>query len=300
MPNHILITGASGLIGKQLTELLLSKNHKVSHLGRSVKKGAVPSYQWDIEKKYIDPRALEGIDTIIHLAGAGVSDHRWSEEWKKEILESRTHSSRLLFETLKQGKHQVKNVIAASAIGIYGFTMSNQLYNEESKPGDDFLAQVVRAWEEEVDQIQSLGIRVVKIRIGIVLSEKGGALKQMAKPVKLFVGSPLATGKQYVSWIHIDDLCGIFAKAVEDNRMTGAYNAVAPRAVTNKEITEAMAKALHRPLWIPSVPAFVLKIVVGEMANIVINGSNVSAEKVEEAGYAFRFKELSEALKDLL
>ena len=300
MSNNILITGASGLVGKELTELLLSRNHTVSHLGRSVKKGSVPSYRWDIEKKYIDPKALEGIDTIIHLAGAGVADKRWSSEWKKEILESRTHSSRLLFETLKQNKHQVKTFISASAIGIYGFTLSDKLYTEESEQGNDFLAQVVQAWEQEVDRVQTLDIRVVKIRIGIVLSEKGGALEQMTKPVKLFAGSPLASGKQYMSWIHIDDLCGIFAKAVEDNTMNGAYNGVAPYAVTNEAITKAIAQVLHRPMWAPNVPEFVLKIVVGEMANIVINGSNVSSRKIEDAGYRFKFIELTKALQNLL
>lgn len=300
MPHHILITGASGMIGKKLTELLLSRNHTVAHLGRTVKKGSVASYRWDVDKKYIDPKAVEGVDTIIHLAGAGVADKRWSEAWKKEILESRTHSSRLLFDTLKQNKHQVKNFISASAIGIYGFTLSNQLFHEESQPGNDFLAQVVKAWEHEVDQIQSLDIRVAKIRIGIVLGKEGGALEQMAKPVKLYVGSPLATGKQYMSWIHIDDLCGIFIKAVEDQTMHGAYNGVAPHPVTNEVMTKAMAHALHRPLWAPNVPAFVLKLAVGEMANIVINGSNVSAKKVEEAGYVFESPLLDQALNDLL
>jgi uncharacterized protein len=298
MPNHILITGASGLVGKELTSMLLDKKHQVAQLGRTKKSGAVPSFVWDVNNKSIDIKALEGIDTIIHLAGASVAGKRWSESWKKEILDSRVQSSQLLFETLKNNRHQVKTFISASAIGYYGFTLSDELFDEQSKPGNDFLAQVVKAWEHEVDQIESLGIRVVKIRVGIVLSKRGGALEQMAKPIKLFAGSPLASGNQYLSWIHLDDLCGIFAKAVEDTQMKGIYNGVAPTAVTNREMTRTIADVLHRPLLFPNVPAFVLKVVVGEMANIVINGSNVSSRKVEEAGYVFRFKELKKALED--
>jgi uncharacterized protein (TIGR01777 family) len=297
---NILITGASGLVGKKLTELLLHQNHRVSHLVRSPEKGTVPSFKWDIKKKYIDPKALEGIDTIIHLAGAGVADRRWNEEWKNEILESRTLSSRLLYETLKNTRHAVKSFISASAIGIYGFTLSDQLFTEESASGNDFLAQVVRAWEHEVDQIAQLNIRVAKIRIGVVLAKQGGALAQMALPVKWYVGSPLASGRQYISWIHIDDLCGIFMKAVEDQQLHGAYNGVAPHPVTNAELTKEIANALHKPLWAPNVPGFVLKLVVGEMAGIVINGSNVSAKKVERAGYEFKFKSIGSALNDLL
>ncbi len=297
--SNILITGATGLVGKKLTELLLSRNHRVAHLVRSPKQGTVPSFKWDIERKYIDPKALEGIDTIIHLAGAGVADKRWSEAWKKEILESRTRSSRLLYETLKNTKNEVKNFISASAIGLYGFTLSDKLFTEQSVSGNDFLAEVVRSWELEVDQIEQLNIRVVKIRIGIVLAKEGGALEQMAKPVKLFVGSPLASGKQYMSWIHIDDLCGIFIKAAEDQHMHGAYNGVAPHPVTNAALTKEIAKALHKPMWAPNVPGPVLKLVVGEMANIVINGSNVSSRKVEEAGYEFKFKSLNKTLSDL-
>jgi uncharacterized protein len=300
MPNHILITGASGLVGSRLTELLLVQGHKVFQLSRSAKPGKVPVFVWDVDKKYIDPKAFEGVDTIIHLAGAGVADKRWTEKHKKDILQSRTKSSELLFEKLNEGNHSVKNFISASAIGLYGFTMSDVLFTEDSKAGGDFLAQVVKAWEAEVDKISSLGIRVVKIRIGIVLSKDGGAFEQMARPVKLGVGSPLASGKQYMSWIHIDDLCGLFIKAMTDNKMTGAYNGVAPNAVTNKDMTHAIAKSLNKTLWAPNVPSFILRIILGEMAEAVINGSNISSQKAEEAGYEFKFKTLESALNDLV
>lgn len=300
MSRQILITGASGLIGARLTHLLIEQGHRVSHLSRSKKDGAIPTFVWDVKNKYLDPEALKGVDTIIHLAGAGVADKRWNEKSKKEILESRTHSTRLLCEKLREYNSDIKNVICASAIGYYGFTMSDKLFTEESEAGSDFLAHVVKEWEAEEDKISALGLRVAKIRIGVVLSEKDGALAQMALPVKLFVGSPLASGKQYLSWIHIDDLCGIFIKAINDDHLNGAYNGVAPHPVTNEEMTKAMAKVLKRPLWAPNVPAFVLKLVVGEMANIVINGSNVSSAKIENAGYQFKFPNLNEALKDVL
>jgi uncharacterized protein len=296
----ILITGASGLVGTQLTDLLLKKGYRVAHLGRSAKSGKVPSYVWNVKKRTIDAAALNGIDTIIHLAGAGVADKRWTPERKREILESRTESSLLLYETLKKEKHSVKSVISASAIGIYGFGLDdNVIMTEESKPGTDYLSDVVVQWEHAVDQIASLGIRVAKIRIGIVLSEKGGALQEMSQPIKLWVGSPLGTGRQLLSWIHINDLCEMFVKAVENNSMSGPYNAVSIHPATNREMTKVIAGVLRKPLWAPAVPAVVLRLVVGEMAQIVLNGSHISSEKIQRAGFQFQFTDLETALRDL-
>ena len=300
IPKKILITGASGLVGSRLTEMLLESGHQVVHLGRSRKSGTIPSFIWDIEKGYIDEAAFEGVTAIVHLAGAGVADKRWTSKRKDEILESRTKSSALLFNYLNTLKHTVDTVVSASAIGIYGFGQSDEVFTENSKPAHDFLAQVVTAWEHEVDAITKLGIRVAKMRIGIVLSEKGGALLEMVKPIRYFLGAPLGTGKQQTSWIHLDDVCGMFMKAIEDHKMSGAYNVTGPYAVTNRELTRAIAKQINRPLLLPPVPAFVLKIIVGEMAEIVVNGSNVSSAKIQQAGYAFKFSTLEKALKDLL
>jgi uncharacterized protein (TIGR01777 family) len=171
---------------------------------------------------------------------------------------------------------------------------------EDDGPGSDFLANVVKTWETEVNRIDSLGVRVVKIRIGIVLSDKGGALREMALPARWGVGSPLGTGKQWTSWIHMDDLCNIFVKGVEDGSMNGTYNAVAPNPVMNKELTRAIARALHRPFWAPAVPGFVLRLVVGEITDIIVNGSRVSSEKIQRAGFRFQYPELGPALKHLL
>ena len=300
MHKNILITGASGLVGSRLTELLLQKVYQVSHLSRSNKGGPIPIFQWNVSKQEIEKAAIEQTDTIIHLAGAGIADKRWTDKQKKEILDSRVKSTQLLYEALRQGKHNVKTFVAASAIGIYGFARSDIVFNEDSKPADDFLADVVRQWEAAVDKIEALGIRVVKIRIGILLSDRGGALKEMMQPIKWGVGSPLGNGKQYLSWIHIDDVCRIFIKAIEDEEMRGAYNAVSPSPTTNKELTVAIARVLRKPLWLPNVPSFVLKMLLGEMADLVLKGCQVSAAKIQKEGYQFLFTDLAVALNDLL
>ena len=298
MAKKILITGASGLIGAKLTSQLQAKTHSVAHLGRKKKEGPIASFVWDVNQNNIDLSALENTDTIVHLAGANVSDKRWTASWKKEILDSRVQSTKLLVETLKNNKHTVKTFVSASAIGYYGFE-GDSVFTEDSAAGKDFLAQVTKQWEEEVDKVASLGIRVVKIRIGIVLSEKGGALEKMVLPIKYGIGSPLGSGKQYVSWIHINDLCQMFIKAIEDENMKGAYNASA-NWVTNAEMTKAIANILKRLLFAPKVPSFVLKIVLGEMAEIVLNGSKISSEKMRKTGFQFQFESLNEALIDLL
>jgi uncharacterized protein (TIGR01777 family) len=297
MSGKILITGASGLIGSKLSDSL-SKNHSIVHLGRTKRSGRFPSFIWNVEKQEIDPQALDEVETIIHLAGANVGDKRWTAPWKKEILNSRIQSTQLLFDSLKNKPNSIRTFVSASAIGYYGFE-GDSVFDEESKPGNDFLAQVTKQWEDEVDKINSLGIRVVKIRTGVVLSKSGGALEKMAQPVKFGVGSPLGSGSQYISWIHIDDLCSIFTKAIEDEKMNGAYNA-ATNWVTNAALTSSIAKTLDKPLWLPNVPAFVLKLILGEMADIVLNGAKVSSERIKNAGFQFKFTNLEDALNDLL
>lgn len=295
--SRILITGASGLVGTRLTQLLLEKGHEVSHLGRSKKSGGVKSFVWDVKKGTIDSEAVQGIDTVIHLAGSGIADERWTKERKQDILESRTKSTALLVQTLNEGYSSVKTLVSASAIGYYGMTLDAKEFTESSRPGEGFLADVVTAWEHEADQLKNK--RLVKIRIGVVFSENDGALKEIARPVRWGVGAPLGTGQQYVSWIHLDDLCAIFIKGVEDETMYGAYNATAG-SVTNRELTSAIAKTLHKPLWLPAIPAFALKLVLGEMADLVLYGSNVTSSKIKQAGFTFKFDNLEKALNDLL
>src|SRR5688572_6688285 len=211
----ILITGGSGLIGSRLTEMLQAKGHRVVHLGRDKEKREVETFLWDIRSRQIEPGALEDTEVIVHLAGAGVADRPWTKARKQEILESRTHSSRLLYDHLRTHTNSVRTFVSASAIGFYGFDDNETVFKENDGPGNGFLADVVRQWESEVDEITTLGIRVVKIRVGIVLSEKAGALKELIKPVRYYVGAPLGDGEQKLSWIHIDDLCRLFVKAIE-------------------------------------------------------------------------------------
>lgn len=287
-------------MGTALTDLLLQKGYHVSHLGRSPSLGKVKCYRWSVTGNYIDPKALEGVDAIIHLAGAGVAEKRWSQSRKKEILESRTKSSELICETLKTQPNQVKVVVSATAVGYYGLSTSDEWYDETCEPGNDFLASVCKAWEASTDPIQALGIRLVKIRVGVVLSNNGGALIQMAQPVKWGFGAALGSGNQWVSWIHITDLCQIFLKAIENETMIGIYNAVAPNPVTNKELNQTIAQALQRPLWLPPVPEFALRILLGEMSQIVLTGARVDCSKVKSAGMTFDFTDANLAVKNLL
>jgi len=296
----ILITGGSGLVGSALTDLLLQKGYQVSHLGRSPSSGKVKCYRWSVSEKYIDPKALEGVDAVIHLAGASVAEKRWTPQRKKEILESRTRSSELLFEALRNTPNKVKLVIGATAIGYYGLNTSDEWCQEDRGPGTDFLASVTKAWEEATLPIASLGKRLVQFRIGVVLTNRGGALMQMASPVKWGVGSPLGSGKQWVGWIHIDDLCRMFLFALENENIQGVYNAVAPNPVTNRELTKAIAVALHRPVWLPPVPEFALKIILGEMYEIVVSGARVSCDKIKAAGMQFSFSDAGLAVNNLL
>jgi len=303
MPKTILITGGTGLIGNRLTELLLEKGHKVRYLSRNPQKtDKIPAYKWDIAKQEIDPQAFAGVDAIVHLAGAGIADKKWDKERKKVILESRTKSTQLLKKYLLETDHQIKAFVGASAIGYYGYDSGGVWKKEDSRFGDDFLATVTKAWEEEVDALakECKTIRTVKLRIGIVLSENGGALKEMVKPIKWGVGAPLGPGDQFMSWIHIDDLCRMFIYAIENDDLQSAYNAVAPNPITNKEFTKIAAKALKKPLWLPNVPAFVLKLILGEMASMILGGSRISCEKIEKTGFQFQFTEASTAVSDLL
>lgn len=295
--SRILITGASGLIGTRLTQLLQKRGHEVAHLGRSKKPTEIKSFVWDVNAGTMDLEALKNADAVIHLAGAGIADKRWSKKRKQEIFESRTRSTALLVNQLNKTNNTVSVLVSGSAIGYYGMTFDATEFTEVDKPGTDFLARVVMAWEHEADQLKNK--RLVKIRTGVVLSKHNGALNEIAKPVRLGLGAPLGTGKQYVSWIHLDDLCAIFIQAVEDEMLRGTYNATAG-AVTNRQLTHAIAKSLHRPLWLPAVPGFVLKLFLGEMANLVLSGSNVTSNKIKEGGFSFTFNTLEKALINLL
>lgn len=295
----ILIGGASGLIGTRLTHLLAEKGYAVSHVSRSKRRGPVECYQWNLDDTWIEPGALSGKQVIVNLAGAGIGDKPWTERRKKEIIESRTRSTLIFFEALQEGSHQVHTYISASGIGYYGTAGGDRMFTEMDPPGDDFLALVTRLWEEAADRISSLNIRVVKLRTGPALSGSGGILSEFANPIRWYVGAPLGSGKQYISWIHIDDLCRMYIHAIEKASLVGPYNAVAPVPVTNREMMETTARALRRPIILPPIPKFVLKGLLGEMAYLALEGSKVSSSRVRDTGFSFHFDTLSKALSDL-
>ncbi len=297
----ILISGGSGLIGSRLTQLLLNKNHEVVHLSRKENLGAkVKVYHWDVAKGEVDYNAFAGADVVIHLAGAAIADKRWTIDRKREIIESRTKSAALLINGIMQQGIRPKVFIGASAIGYYGALSSNQQQKEEAVAATDFLGESCRLWEEAYALLPDEVVRKVIIRVGVVLAANGGALIKMAGPVKAGIGSALGHGKQMIPWIHIDDICGIFLKAMEDETMKGIYNGVAPAPVTNRELTRSMARVLNKPFFMPALPGFVLKLFFGEMAAMFLEGSAVSAEKIKAAGYKFQYESPEAALKDLL
>lgn len=292
---QILITGGSGLVGQRITAQLEKKGYKVAWLSRSAQAGR-KSFIWDVDKQQIDPEAIEWADAIIHLAGAGVAEKRWTAARKKLILESRTQSTRLLYDTLAKAKKRPNTFISASAVGYYGFNTGTALMDETADPGADFLAEVVKAWELEVKQMESLDIRTVLLRIGIVLDAEGGALGEMLKPP---VAAPLGSGDQWMSWIHSEDLAKMFVFALEKTTLQGVYNAVGPNPATNQQLTKEAALAKGKTYLGIGVPAFVLNLILGEMADMVLGGNRVSSQKIQKAGFQFEFDELSAALKDI-
>lgn len=299
---RILITGATGLIGTQLVSLFLEKKidiHYLStHKNQIKNKLGYKGFYWNPEQGIIDENCMLGVDAIIHLAGAPISK-RWTQSYKQEIIESRILSANLLYKLLKHNPHQVQQFISASAIGIYPDSL-DQLYTEDT-PGidDSFLGHVVEKWEESVDKFRKSGIKVCKIRTGLVLSKKGGVLQELVKPIKTGLGSPYGTGKQWQSWIHIADLTAMYAYAIEQ-QWQGIFNGVAPHPVTNTELTKAIAQNLHKPFFLPNVPKIIMKLILGEMHLLLFASQKVSAQKAIDNGFVFQYEKLDKALQNLL
>ncbi|NSW93659.1 MAG: TIGR01777 family protein [Bacteroidales bacterium] len=296
----VLISGGSGLIGMHLTSLLLEKGYTVSHLSRkSGQFGRVRVYRWDPEKKIADHALTGEFDYIIHLAGAGIGEKRWTRKRKSEILSSREDSAKFLFDIVKKNNIGLSAFISASGTGYYGTAVNAKSFDENDPPGNDFLGMVCKRWEEAADKFSAEGIRTVKIRTGVVLAGNGGILEQLSRPFRYGLVIRMGSGRQYMPWIHISDLCRIYFKALEDTQMSGAYNAVAPENVTHNEFMKELASVNHRKIILPPVPGFMVKLLLGEMADIVIKGNRVSAEKILSAGYSFEFPDLRSALNDI-
>lgn len=297
---NILITGGTGLVGKHLANALQAKKYAIGILSRT-KNTNINTFVWDIPSQTMDKNALEWADVVVHLAGTSVADKPWTNARKKDILESRTLSTRLLAQSIAElpAEKRPHTFVGASAVGYYGLDTEDDLMREEHGAGKDFLADVTEKWEAESQAIANMGLRVSLWRIGVVLAKEGGALPAMTNPVKWGVGSPLGSGKQWVSWIHIHDLVKMLVFAIENEHIRGVYNAVAPNPVTNTTLTKCIGKTLKMPMFLPAVPAFVLRLILGEMAQIVLGGNRVSAEKIQKEGFVYEFTEIQPALEDL-
>ncbi|MEY8848492.1 TIGR01777 family oxidoreductase [Psychroserpens sp. XS_ASV72] len=299
---RVLITGATGLIGQEIVNVCKQENIPVHYLTTSKHKLENQAYYkgfyWNPKTKEIDLNCFDGVDTIINLAGATISK-RWTSDYKKVILSSRTETAQLLYDVIQKHKFPVQQIVSASAIGVYPDSQTN--YYEESFEGvsDSFLGTVVQQWENAVNRFEQLGITVSKIRVGLVLSDKGGALPQIVKPVRYGVGAAFGTGEQWQSWIHIDDLAKLFFFLAE-NKLGGIYNGVAPNPVSNSELTKTVAKVLKKPLILPNIPKFAMKLVLGEMHILLFESQRVSSSKTESKGFDFEYHHLEPALEDLL
>jgi uncharacterized protein (TIGR01777 family) len=297
----VLITGGSGLIGRHLTSTLLAEGYKVSHLSRkTIKSGSVKSFIWDPEKGTADPAAFEGTDYIVHLAGANIGEKRWTKSRKREILQSRIRSAGFLFETIQSLGINLKGFISASASGIYGSETTEKVFNEKDPPAGDFLGSICKSWEESADLFEKAGIRTVKIRTGVVLEKSDSALSRLMMPGKFGFLVQIGRGNQYMPWIHISDLCNIYLKAIEDQAMSGVYNAVAPQQVTHVEFIHQLAKTMRVGVFPLPVPGFLLRGFLGEMSVVVLKGNKISSGKIRNTGYTFLFGDLKNALENII
>lgn len=296
---NVLVTGSSGLVGRALVGRLAREGHAVSRLLRSAPREPQREFQWDPARGRLDPEVLEGIDAVVHLAGENISSGRWTASRKEAIRSSRVDSTRLIAQALAGLKRRPAVLACASAIGFYGDRGEEHLY-EESGPGAGFLPEVCQAWEAASRPAEEAGIRVVRLRIGVVLAGEGGALPRMLTPFKLGLGGRLGSGRQFMSWIALEDLVSVFALALADSRLHGPVNAVAPSPATNAEFTRALARVLGRPAILPA-PAFALRLLFGQMADeLLLSSTRVLPRKLKEAGFAYRHPDLEGALRAAL
>ncbi|MEM6686881.1 MAG: TIGR01777 family oxidoreductase [Bacteroidota bacterium] len=299
----ILICGATGLIGSALTELCLQEGHQVHYLTTRKKKIAQSEnhngFYWNPSEGEIDEACFEGVEAIINLSGANIAK-RWTESYKQEVMSSRVDTANVLFKALRNSKdHTITHYISASGISVYPSSLTENYTEAEEKIADDFLGKVVKQWELHANQFKSLEIPVTILRTGLVLSEKGGVLAEIAKPVKLGAGAAMGSGKQWQSWIHIDDIARMYLFLLTE-KITGVFNGVGPNPTTNKLLTKEIASVLNKPFFLPNIPKFMMKLILGEMSTLLFSSQQVSSQKIEDAGFTFTFPALTPTLEDLL
>jgi len=302
MKKRVLITGATGLIGQKLIELCCEKGIEVHYFTRDPSKVShfknAKGFLWDIKNRTLDDNAFQGVTTIVHLAGAPISK-RWTKSYRKTLVNSRVVPMQMMYERLEKINHSVGHFISASGISIYP-SSSTKLYTEdEQSRSSNFITEVVEKWEAQARKFKSLGMEVSKVRTGLVLAKNGGLLQTLVQPVRMGIGSPLGSGEQWQSWIHIEDIAGIYLFLIRSN-MEGIFNAVAPNPVKQKRLIKLIATKLNKPLWMPNVPGFAIKMLMGEMGSLALESQLVSANKIKEIGYHFQYPNLEPALDDLL
>jgi uncharacterized protein (TIGR01777 family) len=304
LPKRIIITGATGLIGKRVARALRQRGESLVVFSRDTPdarkavRGADEYVAWQPEEQGPWANAVPGAHAVVHLAGAPVYGHRWTESYKRQIRDSRVLGTRGLVRAMARAAVRPKVFICGSAVGYYGPRDDTPL-DESAGPGDDFLAQVCAEWEAEARKAEALGVRTVLLRTGVVLDRGEGALPQMMLPFKLFAGGPIMPGTQWLSWIHIDDEVGILLRALDDPAVSGPVNATAPNPQTNAEFTRALGQAMGRPAWLP-VPQLGLKLALGEFAESLTTGQRVLPARIQQLGYEFRYPTSEQALRQLL
>jgi hypothetical protein len=299
MKKNVLITGGSGFVGKNLTQLLIANGYTVSILSRSKRtdKENIFYYTWDVEKQTIEKEAVLNADFVIHLAGANIAEKRWTNKRKEEILSSRELSAQLIYASLKRYDKKVEAFISASAVGIYGAINGQAICKEEMQPANDFLGLTCQKWEAAADRFEKLGIRTVKIRTGLVLGQNDGFLNKLIPVFKLRLGAALGTGKQYMPWIHINDLCSAYLEAIKNPEMHGAYNVAINDNTTNELFSKTLARVYGYSIWLPNVPSFLIKIVLGELSKLILTGRRISNDKIKKLGFQFEHKNLEDTIR---
>lgn len=296
----VLITGGSGTVGRYLTSALLSEGYGVSHLSRGHEQfGKVRVHRWDPAKGILDPKAFIGINHIVHLAGANIGEKRWTDERKAEIRSSRIGSAVLLHKVIRDNGISIKSFISPSGISYYGTVTSDRIFKETDPPSDDFQGNVCREWEEAADLFAADGVRTVKIRSAVILEKNEIALKRMTATAKIGIMGYVGSGKQYIPWIHVSDVCRIYTMAIMNEAMQGVYNAAAPGHVTHKQFMKTLARVLRKTFFPVPAPPVALRLIYGKMADIVLKGSRVSSEKIRNEGFEFQYSDLQSALEEI-